>query len=68
MSDLDDIYLAEPRLAAVEALVEAITCRDGAVPWEDINRLLAAFLGVRRDASVIRAAHQRGAGGHAPPA
>ena len=53
MSDLDDIYLAEPRLSALEALVEAIARRDGVVPWEDLNRLLAAFLGVRRDASVI---------------
>jgi hypothetical protein len=53
MTDLDPIYVAEPRLAYIEALVEAVARRDGDVPWEQVNLLLAAFLGVRRDASVI---------------
>ena len=53
MSDLTDIYTAEPRLAALESLVEAIARRDGAVPWDDVRTLLACFVGVRRDAAVI---------------
>jgi hypothetical protein len=53
MTDLDDIYLAEPRLAAVEALVGAISRRDGAVPWDAVSLLLGTFVGGRRDASVI---------------
>ena len=53
MRDLTDVYEAEPRLAAIESLVEAIARRDGAVPWDDVQRLLSAFVGVRRDASVI---------------
>ena len=51
MSDLESIYLAEPRLRGIEALVEAIARRDGVVPWEDLRSLLACFVGVRRDAS-----------------
>ena len=53
MSDLTDIYTAEPRLAALESLVEAIARRDGLVPWESVNALLACFVGVRRDAAVV---------------
>jgi hypothetical protein len=53
MSDLDDIYAAEPRLAAVEQLVGAVACRDGVVPWDAVHTLLGCFVGVRRDAAVI---------------
>jgi hypothetical protein len=53
MSDLADIYTAEPRLAAVEQLVEAIARRDGIVPWDAVRALLGCFVGVRRDAAVI---------------
>jgi hypothetical protein len=53
MSDLTDIYTAEPRLAAVEQLVEAVARRDGVVPWDAVRVLLACFVGVRRDAAVI---------------
>lgn len=55
MTDLDAIYAAEPRLASVEALVDAIHRRDGLVPWDHVQRLLHTFLGIRRDASVIAA-------------
>jgi hypothetical protein len=53
MSDLTDIYTAEPRLAAVESLVEAIARRDGEVPWDAVRALLGCFVGIRRDASVV---------------
>jgi len=53
MSDLTDIYTAEPRLAAVESLVEAVARRDAVVPWEFVGALVAYFVGVRRDAAVI---------------
>ena len=53
MSNLDDIYTAEPRLAAIESLVEAVARRDGVVPWESVRALLGCFVGVRRDAAVI---------------
>ena len=53
MTDLEAIYAAEPRLASVEALVDAIHRRDGVVPWEHVHRLFQTFVGIRRDASVV---------------
>jgi len=53
MSDLTDIYTAEPRLAAIESLVEAVARRDGVVPWDAVRALLDCFVGIRRDASVV---------------
>lgn len=32
MSDLEDIYVAEPRLNALESLMDAVARRDGVVP------------------------------------
>jgi hypothetical protein len=53
MSDLYSIYLAEPRLRRIEALLESVARRDGQIPWEDVQHLLRPFLGTRRDVSVI---------------
>ena len=53
MSDLTDIYTSEPRLAAIESLLEAVARRDGVVPWDAVRQLLQAFVGVRRDASIV---------------
>lgn len=53
MTDMDAIYVAEPRLESIEELVRAVVRRDGVIPWEHVQCLLATFLGQRRDASVI---------------
>ena len=53
MSELDDIYTAEPRLPAIESLVEAVARRDGVVPWDAVRTLLGCFVAVRRDAAVM---------------
>ena len=48
-----DIYLAEPRLQAVERLVEAVRAAGGQIPWPSVVSLVETFLGPRRGATVI---------------
>jgi hypothetical protein len=50
-----DLWVAVPRLSQTieEALVGAISRREGAVPWDAVSLVLGTSVGVRREASVI---------------
>ena len=45
---IDEVLDVEPRLKALQTLVEALHQADGQIPWAAVDALTSAFLGARR--------------------